>query len=282
MVHAAQKGTLGIIAGNGTLPKALVDVCRAEKRPFFVLALKKHTDKTWLTPDVPHAFVRIGSVGKAFRLLKKNHVREIVFIGGVRRPSFTELFPDWCGWRFLVSLGFRAWGDNHLLSAIIRRVEQEGFRVIGADSLVPSLLTPQGILTRQKPSKQDWDDIHHGFQTAQILGRADVGQAVIVQQGLVLAVEGIEGTAALIARTKALKRKGPGGTLIKVAKPQQDRRVDLPTIGPDTLQALFDAGFVGVALEAGASLLAEAEKTVQTADRLGLFIIGVKDESTAA
>ncbi len=270
-----KKSTLGIIAGDGTLPLALVKACQAQKRPFFVLALRHHTPDSWLTSDIPHAFVRLGALGRAFRLLKQHHVKEVVFIGGIRRPSFREILPDLCGWRFLLSIGFQAWGDNHLLSLIIRRVEQEGFHVVGADSIVPALLIPGGCLTAIHPSDLDQRDIQHGLTIARILGQADIGQAVIVQQGLVLAVEGIEGTARLIARTASLRRKGPGGTLIKVAKPQQDRRVDLPTIGPETIQALHDGGFVGVAVGAGSTLLAEAEKTLLLADRLGLFIVGV-------
>ena len=115
-----------------------------------------------------------------------------------------------------------------------------------------------------------------GFDVAKILGQADVGQAVIVQHGLVLAVEGIEGTAALIRRSATLKRKGGGGVLIKVAKPQQDRRVDLPTIGPDTIQALYDAGFKGVAVEAGSALIAGMDQVISLANKLGIFVMGVK------
>ena len=116
------------------------------------------------------------------------------------------------------------------------------------------------------------------MQVAKILGKADVGQAVIVQHGLVLSVEGIEGTAELIKRTASLKRKGGGGVLVKAVKPQQDKRVDLPTIGPNTVQAVYDSGFKGIAVEAGSSLLAEPEKMIALADKLGVFVMGIQGE----
>ena len=166
-------------------------------------------------------------------------------------------------------------GDDSLLKVILSETEHLGFHVVGIDTLMPELLAHEGVYGKVKPSHADQADIRQGINVAKTLGRVDVGQAVIVQRGLVLAVEGIEGTAALIKRTATLKRKGSGGVLIKVAKPQQDRRVDLPTVGPATVQAVFDAGFKGIAVESGATLLAESEKMIKLADRLGIFVMGV-------
>ncbi len=269
---------LGIIAGNGALPRGLIKACQAEKRPYFVVGLKGHADRDLLSGGVPGAFVRVGSVGKTVRLLKQNKVQDVVFIGGVRRPSVAEMMPDIKGWLFLMRMGFRLLGDDSLLRAIVGEAERHGFQVVGVDSIMPSLLVQKGVYGSASPDKGDVKDIAQGYRVAKLLGQADVGQAVIVQRGLVLSVEGIEGTAALIKRTADLKRKGNGGVLVKVSKPQQDKRMDLPTIGPQTVQAVYDAGLKGIAVEAGGTLLVDAEQTVALADKLGIFVVGIEGE----
>lgn len=267
--------TLGIIAGNGALPRAVAETCRSQGRSVFVLGLKGHADPVWVK-QAGGALVRVGAVGRAIRLLKRAGVRDLVFIGGVRRPSLIEIWPDGRALCLLARVGFQLLGDNHLLEIIVQAAESYGFHVVGADTLVPELVAPIGVYGRVQPNAQDKRDMVRGFDVAKTLGQADVGQAVIVQHGLVLAVEGIEGTAALIRRSATLKRKGGGGVLIKVAKPQQDRRVDLPTIGPDTIQALYDAGFKGVAVEAGSALIAGMDQVISLANNLGIFVMGVK------
>jgi DUF1009 family protein len=202
----------------------------------------------------------------------------LVFIGGVRRPSWAEIRPDFKGLSLLAKLSLKALGDDGLLRFVIKEVENQGVIVKGIHEIMPELLVPEGILTTKKPLKKDFIDIERGYEVAKLLGQADVGQAVIVQQGLVLSVEGIEGTAALIERTKKLKRKGDGGVLVKVIKPQQEKRVDMPTIGPNTVQSIYDAGLKGIAVEANSVLLAEAEKTIALADKLNIFIIGIKKD----
>lgn len=270
-------GKLGIVAGGGALPGALVQHCLKIGRPFFVLALKGHAEITLLPPDVPIQWIRLGAVGKGFSLLKAHNVREVVLIGTVRRPSVMELCPDWRGMVFFARLGLKALGDDCLLRAVINEIEDTGLKVRGIHELMPELLSPVGVLGRITPSESDWVDIKHGISIARLLGRADIGQAVIVQQGVVLSVEGIEGTEALINRTKALKRKGGGGVLVKVVKPNQERRVDLPTIGPKTVTSVCEAGFKGIAIEAQGVLIAKYSETIQKADSLGIFIVGIEN-----
>ena len=265
---------LGIVAGSGSLPEALIESCRKTGRPVFVLALKGQADPSILKGGNGQ-FVRLGAVGQAIRLCRQAGVKDIVFIGGVRRPSLAEIRPDWKAVRMLFRVGFRLLGDDNLLKIILSEAEKQGFHVCGIDSVMPELLATEGIYGRVKPDKSDRADVTQGIRVAKLLGQADVGQAVIVQHGLVLAVEGIEGTAALIKRTGALKRKGGGGVVVKVAKPQQDRRVDLPTIGPGTVQAVFDAGLKGIAVESGSALIAEADKMIELANKLGIFVVGV-------
>ena len=269
-----QQTPLGIIAGNGALPRALIAACQQAKRPVFVVALTGHAAPDILS-GVEGAFVRVGAVGKALRLCRSAGVKDVVFIGGVRRPSLSEIRPDWMALKLLIRARFRLAGDDSLLRLIVAAVEKAGLRVVGVDDVMPQLLATTGVYGQIAPDSKDNADIRRGIKVAKLLGQADVGQAVIVQHGLVLSVEGIEGTAELIKRTAALKRKGGGGVLVKVAKPQQDRRVDLPTIGPQTVRSVADAGLRGIAVESGSALLVDVDQMISLADRLGIFIMGV-------
>lgn len=269
---------LGIIAGAGALPICLVQACEQMKRPYFVVALKDCMAKDALPKHTPMAWIRLGALGKGLKLLKKNGAEEVVMIGAVKRPSFIGLFPDWKCFKLLLKHGKKALGDDALLRILIQELEANKFSVVGIDQILPHLLIKKGVYGRMIPDEQDTRDIKRGMEVAKKLGEADVGQAVIVQQGLVLAVEGIEGTDALIHRSKNLKHKGGHGVLVKAAKPQQDRRADLPTIGPNTVQSVAEAGLVGIAVQADSVLFSEAEKAVKLANQLGIFIIGVESK----
>jgi UDP-2,3-diacylglucosamine hydrolase len=266
-------GRLGILAGAGELPRRIIEACRAADRDFFVLALKGEADKGTFA-DVPHATIRLGAAGEGFRLLHEAGVDEIVFAGGVKRPTVMSLRPDWRAAKFFARIGYRALGDNGLFSAIIKEFEGEGFKVVGADSILAGDLAPLGVFGRVAPDGQATADIEHGLLIARALGGLDVGQAVVVQQGLVLGVEAIEGTDALLARCRELRREGPGGVLVKIAKPGQERRADLPTIGVRTVQAAHAAGLRGMAVEAGSTIVIDRAGVVAAADAAGLFVIG--------
>lgn len=267
---------LGIIAGAGALPICLVQACEQMKRPYFVLGLKDCLAKGAFPKGTPLSWIRLGALGKGLKLLKKNEVEEVVMIGAVKRPSFIGLWPDWKCFTMLFKHGKKALGDDALLKILIKEMEKEGLKVVGIDDILPHLLIKKGVYGRMIPTAQDTTDIQRGIEVARKLGEADVGQSVIVQQGLVLAVEGIEGTDALIRRSKELKRKGGRGVLVKAAKPQQDRRADLPTIGPDTVRAVADSGFAGIAVQADSVLFSESERAVKLANQLGIFIVGVE------
>ncbi|MFV3129165.1 LpxI family protein [Niveispirillum sp. KHB5.9] len=266
---------LGIIAGDGDLPRQVAEACRRGGRPFFIIALEGRGAEAWLAPDMPHAIHRMGAAGAMLERLRAEGVTEIVLAGGVRRPSLIDLRPDWYATRFFARLGLKALGDDGLLRAVAGLLEEEGFKVVAVQSLIADLLTPDGVLTSTVPDEQGLADIAHGLSVARALGVVDVGQAVVVQQGLVLGVEAIEGTDALIARCAALRREGPGPVLVKCAKPGQDRRLDLPTIGPDTVAACVAGGYAGIAVEAGGTLFVGREAGVAAADAVGLWIKGV-------
>jgi DUF1009 family protein len=269
---------LGIIAGGGDLPLRLIEAARAAGRPFYVLAIKDQAELA-LGGDTPHDWVRLGAAGKGIDLLHANQVQDVVFAGRIKRPSLGAMMPDARMARFLARIAGKALGDDGLLRAVVAEFEAEGFRVVGADELQSDLLATQGCLGRHAPDEAAWADIHHGIRIARAIGALDIGQAVIVQQGLVLGVEGIEGTDALIERCGALRREGPGGVLVKTKKPSQDRRVDLPTVGRDTVDRAAAAGLRGIAVEAGHTLMLDRGAAIAAADRLGLFIVGFADES---
>ncbi len=266
---------LGLIAGRGELPVLILDAARAEGRAVFVLALEGQTPRD-LVADAEHAWIPLGAVGRGIDALKTAGAEEVVFAGGVRRPSLFKLGLDARAARLLAQVGRAALGDDKLLSILVRELEGEGLRVIGADDLLGGLLAPEGPMGRHVPDAQAEADIAHGLEVARALGRLDIGQAVVVQQGMVLGVEAIEGTDALIGRIGAVAREGPGGVLVKTKKPDQERRADLPTVGVHTVEACARAGLRGIAVEAGATLVLGREAAAAAADRLGLFLTGVR------
>jgi hypothetical protein len=268
-------GTLGLLAGAGALAPAVARAARADGRDVFVVGFQGHTEPDWVA-DFPHAWVRLGAVGRTLALLHAAGCGEVCMIGRVGRPSLTAVALDRRARAMLAKLGSRDAGDDRLLRLIVSELESDGFRVVGADTLASRLLAPVGRIAGPDVPADARADIARGIAVARALGTADVGQAVVVQGQLVLGVEAAEGTDALLARCGALKRDGPGGVLVKGRKPGQERRVDLPTIGPDTLRRAADAGLRGIAVEAGHTLTADLAGIERTAERTGLFVVGVE------
>ncbi len=267
--------TLGIIAGGGPLPGRVAAAARAAGRTVFILGLEGFADPAVLAP-YPHLINRMGSVGRGLATLRTHGCQDVVMIGPVRRPSLLDLRPDAEGARMLARIGRAAFaGDDGLLAAVIRVLGEEGFRVIGAHEVLAEALAPAGLLTRAAPDAMAQADIDRGVAVLRLLGSADVGQACVVQQGLVLAVEAIEGTDAMLIRAGGLRREGAGGVLVKLSKPGQERRADLPTIGLDTVRHAAAAGLRGIAFEAQATILAERESSLAAADAAGLFMLGL-------
>ena len=265
---------LGILAGRGELPARIIQACRETGRDYFVIAFEEQTAPETVA-GAPHAWVRLGAAGSALQRLRDAGVEELVMAGGVRRPSLSALRPDAWAVKVLAKKGGKALGDDGLLSALVTALEDEGFRMVGADDVVSDLLAPQGLLGAIVPEAEAKADIALGIEVALGLGALDVGQAVVVQQGLVLGVEAAEGTDALIERCAGLRRSGFGGVLVKVKKPGQERRADLPTIGVPTVTAVAAAGLSGIAVEAGGTLVMDRIAVAAAADRAGVFVIGV-------
>lgn len=270
---------LGIIAGGKELPKEIIAHCREINRPYFVLAFEGQTDTdTVIGSD--HTWIHFGEFGKAVKALKKAGVEDIVMAGSMRRPSWQELRPDMKGALWVARVAKNALGDDSMLRILIGLIEGEGFKVVGSADLIGSnILAPSGIIGSCKPDKQALKDIEHGFKTALILGQADIGQSLIIERGMILGVEAMEGTNELIKRCEALHRKGPGGVLVKVAKPMQDRRVDLPTIGIETLELAVKHGLQGVAVQANNVQIMQRKQVIEFANKQGLFVYGIADDT---
>lgn len=272
---------LGVIAGGGPLPARVAEAARASGRAVFVIGLEGSADPAMIA-SYPHEFVRIGAAGRILALLRQHRCADLVLIGPVRRPSLLDLRPDADGARILARLGRAAFGgDDGLLTALIRVLSERGFRVIGAHEILSEALAPAGLLGRHAPDATALADLARGVAVVRALGAVDVGQGCVVQQGLVLAVEAVEGTDAMLGRCAALARNGPGGVLVKLVKPGQDRRADLPTIGAGTVRAASKAGLRGIGVEAGGTLLADRAALIAEADATGLFLLGLDPDSAA-
>lgn len=271
--HALPK--LGIIAGRGELPRTLIHACESSGRPYFVLAVEDAADEeTVAATGDNYAWIRLGAIGKAIDILRKQHVEELVMAGYVTKPKISTLRPDLKGTKLLARIGSQMLvGDNELLTTIVQFLEEEGFRVCGAEEVVKDLVAPEGLIGSLMPDKRAQADIAFGAKIARAIGELDIGQACVVHNQKVLGVEAVEGTDALITRVAHLK-EDRGGVLVKVKKPQQERRVDLPTIGLETVQRAAEAGLAGIAIEAGASLIVNRREVARAADAAGIFVVG--------
>ncbi|MBM3567943.1 MAG: DUF1009 domain-containing protein [Alphaproteobacteria bacterium] len=269
---------LGILAGSGPLPGLLLEAGRAQGRDPFIVAFEGFADDPRLF-QAPHARVNLTQVGKLFEALRGAGCAEIVLCGRLARPAWREIRPDWKGLTLLPKLVAAQGGDDALLRVIVAEFEAEGFGVLGADQILAELAAPAGALGTRQPDDQAKADIARAVALLRGLGRFDVGQGAIVQQGRVLGIEAAEGTDGLIRRCGALRQPGPGGVLVKLRKPGQERRVDLPTIGVDTVREAAAAGLAGIAVEAGGALVVDRPGVARAADESGLFVIGIAAES---
>ena len=271
---------LGIIAGGGPLPGQVAAAARAAGRAVFLVALEGYAEPSVIS-GLPHETIRLGAAGPILAALRARGCRDLVLAGPVKRPSLFDIRPDAEGARLLARIGRAAFaGDDGFLAAIVRVLGEEGFHVLGVHEVMREarheILGPRGLLTQAAPDAAAMADIKRGIAVLSALGAADIGQACVVQQGIVLAVEAVEGTDAMLARAGGLRRPGAGGVLVKLTKPAQDRRADLPTIGPDTIRHAREAGLRGVAFEANGTILLQRETSTAMAEAAGLFLLGVE------
>jgi DUF1009 family protein len=277
--------TLAIICGGGSFPGAVADAVAARGRRPVMFGIKGWADPAVLGRYVHH-WIALGQAGRFFRLAKAENCREVLFIGTVLRPPLTALRLDWHTIKLMPRvIRFFRGGDDKLLSGVAGVAESGGLRVVGIKDVAPELFVPEGVLGRAQPSQRDFADIDRALNLIATLGPFDVGQAAVVAHGHVIAVEAAEGTDQMLARIAELRRLGrisaPSGVgvLVKAPKPGQDRRFDLPSIGPRTIELVASAGLAGVAVTAGSTMMAEAEAAIAAADREKIFVIGVREPS---
>jgi UDP-2,3-diacylglucosamine hydrolase len=279
---------LGIICGSGTVPYAVADAVIRRGRPVVLFPLRGWADAT-AVQSYSHHWIWLGQFGRICRLAHRDGCREIVFVGGLVRPSVWQLRLDWgtLAHMPLIVRSFRG-GDDHLLSGVGRLFENGGFRVIGAHEAAPEITAPVGELGWFKPDATVENDIVQGFTLLAAMSTFDVGQAAVIAGRRVLAIEAAEGTDAMLDRVAAMREAGrivlPAGrgVLVKAPKRRQDRRFDLPSIGPDTVARAARAGLAGIAVIARATIVAEPQRLIEAADRAGLFVVGHPDPEATA
>lgn len=275
-------GRIAVIAGEGQLPLDVASqLARKGQKPFIVIFGRREETAPGLL-DFDHQRLPLEEALGLIALLKRHGVTHAVLAGGiVRRPRWSALRPR----RQLLRLVFAAVrglrkGDDGLLRVVVRLIEESGIRVLGVHELVPDLLASPGPMTAARPTAEDRRDLAAAMEAARAIGALDIGQAAVAVGGRVIAMEGIEGTDGLLERVQALRGHGriagrTRGALVKCAKPRQELRADLPTIGPDTVLRAAAAGLAGIGVQSGRSLILQKKQTVEDADRLGLFIVGL-------
>ncbi|TIO07860.1 UDP-2,3-diacylglucosamine diphosphatase LpxI [Mesorhizobium sp.] len=278
----APDARVGIIAGGGSLPVEIARALARQGKSPFVVMTAGEVDRISDFDDYEQVTLRLEDVGSLLPTLKKHHVTHLVTAGHItRRPRLSAM---------RLNLGLLAWvpsllvgvtqGDDTVLKLFVRRIERSGIKVVGAHEIVPELVAAEGVLTKAAPRKSDWRDIDAAHAAAKAIGALDIGQAAVAVGGRAIALEGVEGTDGLLERTRQLRGHGrlagrTRGVLVKCAKPGQELRADLPSIGPQTVEAAHAAGLAGIAVEAGRSLILEGPTVVARANALGLFVVGL-------
>jgi len=274
---------LAIICGGGSLPFAVADAVARRGRRAVLFPIRGFGDPA-AVERYPHHWIALGQFGRMCRLASAERCRDVVFIGNLIRPSLREIRLDWQTIRLMPRIArlYRG-GDDRLLSGIGRIFEEHGFRLLGAHEVAPEILVREGVMGKRRPSERDEADIATGLAVLAAMGPFDIGQAAVVASGHVIAVEAAEGTDAMLARVAELRRLGRirypvgVGVLVKAPKPGQDRRLDLPSIGPQTVAGVIRAGLAGLAVVAGGTIMAQPDAVVATADRGKIFVIGLPD-----
>jgi len=261
---------VGLIAGNGRFPLIFARTARAEGVDIVAVAHEGETLLELNTVVRGVTWIKVGQLGRIISTFQEAGVDCAVMAGGIRKAAFLEHFaPDERGQRFLASL--KSFGDDALLRGVAAEIENEGIPVVASTIFLTTILTPVGALTTRTPDDGQWNDIRHGIAVAKDIGRWDVGQSVVVKAGMVLAVEAIEGTDATIQRAGRA-----GAVVVKVSKPQQDLRFDVPAVGLETVRVCAAARVAVLALEAHKTLLLDKDDMLRHADEVGLSIVGVE------
>ena len=278
---ANPEGRLAIVAGNGFLPLYVAEAARSAGDDPVVILLKNEADRDFSGFD--HVVAGVGDFAGIEKIIRERGVRRIVMSGGVkRRPEWRDIHPTWRALSKMPAVvrTLLAGGDDTVLQMVIKLFEGMGCRVVGVHEIAPDLLAQTGVLTKQSPNADDRRDIEIAAHAARLLGGLDVGQGAVCVGGRIVALEGAEGTDQMLERVADLRRTGRisarrRGVLVKLCKPQQDVRADLPTVGPSTVRLAIAAGLAGVAVEAGRALVIDRPAMLALADEAELFVCGL-------
>jgi DUF1009 family protein len=285
---AGETAPLMILAAGGSVPLHVAEAAVGAGRSVFVMALAGEADERLAA--YPHAFIKWGEIGRVLELARDKRVRDVVLIGSVsKRPDFRDIGFDMATIRYLPRiLKSLTGGDDTVLGRVVQVLEEEGLRVIGAHEVAPDLVAAPGRLAGPEASAADLADAGAAMLAARAIGELDIGQAAIAVAERVVALEAAEGTDAIIERVGTLRRsgrfkwQGRSGVLAKCAKPRQDLRVDMPTVGPRTVELVAAAGLAGIVIEAGKVMLAERTATIAAAERTGTFIRAIASSGPAS
>lgn len=260
---------VGLIAGNGRFPLIFARSARSQGVEVVAVAHEGETLPDLAAAVATITWIKVGQLGRIISAFREAGIERAVMAGGIRKAALLEHFaPDERGQRFLARLD--RLGDDTLLRGVAAELESEGIQIVESTLFLPSLMATAGPLTPRVPDAAQWSDIHHGVEVAKAIGRWDIGQSVVIKSGIVLAVEAIEGTDATIERGGR-----PGAVVVKVSKPQQDLRFDVPAIGTETVRVCAQTGVAVLAVEAGTTLLLDKDDLLRDAQDAGLSIVGV-------
>ncbi|MDG4476348.1 LpxI family protein [Thiovibrio frasassiensis] len=268
------KNRIGIIAGSGQFPKLFAEAAKKAGREVVIVA---HQGESW--PELESiadrfCWVKLGQLGKIIGFFREHGVTETVFLGAITKTKiFKDVWPDLKGLTLWNKIDARQ--DDAILRAVAEALEKEGIHVLESTLYLKDLLFPKGVLTKKKPSAEQLDDIRFGWQAARAIGALDIGQCVVVRDRTVLAVEAIEGTDAAIMRGGTLGKEKT--VVVKVKKPKQDFRFDLPAIGVKTIETMSEVKGAVLAVETGQALLFDREAVIEAANRAGIVVVGVEE-----
>jgi DUF1009 family protein len=266
---------IGILAGGGQFPHLFCEAAKKAGRSVFIIGYKGETSADLETLADQFCWVKLGQLGKSIKFFKKHNVEEIVFLGAITKTRiFRDIFPDIRGLSLWNKINVKQ--DDAILRALADEFERDGITVLESTCYMQDLLFPLGVLSRKKPSADQWRDVQFGFKMAKAIGDLDIGQCVVVRDQTVLAVEAIEGTDAAIRRGGSLGKEK--AVVVKVRKPDQDFRFDLPAIGERTICSMAEVGAKVLAVEKGQALLFDAPATIKAANKAGICIVGVQQD----
>ncbi len=265
--------TIGLIAGGGRFPILFADSARRAGHRVVAVAHKGETDHALAGHVDAISWVKLGQLSHVVDALKQGGARETVMLGAITKARlFLDAWPDAAGLKLMAQVAVRS--DDNLLRAIARHLEEQGLPVVDPMPFLQDRLAPEGVLGKHPPDEEEMADARYGLELARGIGRLDLGQTVVVKKRIALAVEVIEGTDACIRRGGDLAREG--AVVVKAVKPDQDRRFDLPAVGPDTVETLREVKGRVLAVEAGATLMMDLERMVERADKARIVLLGIR------